>query len=89
MKVEEEKFKESSCHNVHRDNSSSDDEPKEVYAVELVWTVNVKLPTCSSLQLVQENRQGEIKFTFNVAKCDKIFVKYLKLATLNFLTQFL
>jgi hypothetical protein len=33
--------------------------------------------TCSSLQPVQKNQQ-EVKFTFNVAKCDKIFDKLLK-----------
>jgi hypothetical protein len=28
-------------------------------------------------------------FTFNVAKCDKIFMNYLRMVTLNFLIQFL
>jgi hypothetical protein len=37
----------------------------------------------SSLQPVQKNRQEEIKFTFNVAKCDRIFDELLKMATLN------
>ena len=33
---------------------------------------------CSSLQPVQKKRQEEIKFTFNVGKCDKIFDELLK-----------
>jgi hypothetical protein len=31
-----------------------------------------------SLQLVQKNRQEEVKFTFYVAKCDKIFDELMK-----------
>jgi hypothetical protein len=64
-----------SCHNVHIidcDQSSSDDETKDVYAVELVWADKAKPLACSSLQSVQKCRQEEVKFTFNVAKCDKI-----------------
>jgi hypothetical protein len=38
---------------------------------------------CSSLQPVQKNRQQEIKFTFNVAKYDKIFDDLVKMATLK------
>jgi hypothetical protein len=33
---------------------------------------------CSSLQPVQKKRQEEVKFTFNVGKCDKIFDELLK-----------
>jgi hypothetical protein len=68
-------------HNVHivdYDQSSSDDEPQKVYAAELVWPTKAKPPPCSSLQLVQKNQQEEVKFTFNVAKCDKIFDELLK-----------
>jgi hypothetical protein len=32
----------------------------------------------SSLQPVQKNQQEEVKFTFNVAKCDKIFDELVK-----------
>jgi hypothetical protein len=71
-------IQESSCHNEHRDNSSSNDEPKEVYVAELVWLAKVKLPICSSLYSVQKNWQGEAKFTFSVSKCDKIFDELLK-----------
>jgi hypothetical protein len=33
---------------------------------------------CSSLQPVQKKQQEEIKFKFNVGKCDKIFDELLK-----------
>jgi predicted nucleotide-binding protein len=52
---------------------SSDDESTDVYTTELVWTMKVESSACSSLQPIQKN-QREVKFTFNVAKCDK----YLK-----------
>jgi hypothetical protein len=68
-------------HNVHIvecDQSSSDDESKEVYAAEMVWPKQVKSLACFSLQPVQKKRQEEVKFTFNVGKCDKIFDELLK-----------
>jgi hypothetical protein len=68
-------------HNVHIvqcDQSRSDDESTEVYAAEMVWPKQAKSLACSSLQPVQKKRQEEIKFTFNVGKCDKIFDELLK-----------
>jgi hypothetical protein len=68
-------------HNVHIvecDQSSSDDESKEVYAAEMVWPKQAKFLACSSLQPIQKKWQEEVKFTFNVGKCDKIFDKLLK-----------
>jgi hypothetical protein len=62
---------------------SSDDESTHVYIVEFVWPTKAKSSACSSLQPVQKNRQEEVKFTFNVAKCDKIFDELLKMTTLN------
>jgi hypothetical protein len=49
-----------------------------VYVAELVWSTKDKPLSCSSLQLVQKNRQEEVEFTFNIAKCDKIFDELLK-----------
>ena len=63
-------------HLIERD--SSDDESTDVYTVEFIWPTKAKSSACSSLQPVQKNRQEEIKFTFNVAKCDKIFDELLK-----------
>jgi hypothetical protein len=68
-------------HNVHIvecDQSSSDDESTEVYAAEMVWLKQTKSLACSSLQSVQKKQQEEVKFTFNVGKCDKIFDELLK-----------
>jgi hypothetical protein len=62
---------------VERNQSSSDDESAEIYTSKLVWPSKAKPLACSSLQLVQKNRQ-EVKFTFNIAKYDKIFDGLLK-----------
>jgi hypothetical protein len=68
-------------HNVHiveHNQSSSDDELKEVYTAEIVWPEQAKSLACSSLQSVQKKQQEEVKFIFNVDKCDKIFDELLK-----------
>jgi hypothetical protein len=68
-------------HNVHiveHNQSSSDDEPKEVYTAKIVWPEQAKSLACSFLYPVQKKRQEEVKFTFNVGKCDKIFDELLK-----------
>jgi hypothetical protein len=68
-------------HNVHIvecDQSSSDDESTEVYTAEMVWPNQAKSSACSSLQPVKKKQQEEVKFTFNVGKCDKIFDELLK-----------
>jgi hypothetical protein len=44
----------------------------------MVWPKQAKSLPCSSLQTVQKKRQDEVKFTFNVGKCDKIFGELLK-----------
>jgi hypothetical protein len=44
----------------------------------MVWPKQAKSSACSSLQPVQKKRQEEVKFIFNVCKCDKIFDKLLK-----------
>jgi hypothetical protein len=69
------------CHNVHIvecDQSSSDDESTEVYATEMIWPKPAKSSACSSLEPVQKKWEEEVKFIFNVGKCDKIFDKLLK-----------
>jgi hypothetical protein len=76
------RFKETSksasrtIHLIERD--SSDDESVDVYTAEFVWPTKAKSSVCSSLQPVQKNQQEKIKFTFNVAKCDRIFDDLLK-----------
>jgi hypothetical protein len=61
---------------VECDQSSSDDESKKVYTAEMVWPKQDKSSACSSMQPVQKKQ--EVKFTFNVGKCDKIFNEILK-----------
>jgi hypothetical protein len=37
------------------------------------WESKSKPLVCSSLNLVSKSRQDEMRYTFNVAKCDRIF----------------
>jgi hypothetical protein len=70
-------------HLVDCNDSSSNNESKDMYVVELVWPAKTKPAVCSSLQPVQKNQQEEVRFTFNIAKCDKIFNKLLKSGNLK------
>jgi hypothetical protein len=69
-------------HLVECDPSSSDDKFVDVYTVKLVWPTKAKPLACSFLHPVQKNRH-EVKFTFNIAKCDKIFDELLKSGNIN------
>ena len=79
-------------HRHHRPNThaleyhsdSSDDESKEVYAVEFVWSPSDKPSTCSSLKPINKNRKEEIKFTFDVSKCERIFDELAKIGKIKF-----
>jgi len=62
----------------------SDDEDNEVYAVEFVWSSNDKPSTCASLKPIPKNRHDEIKYTFDVTKCDRIFDELAKLGKIKF-----
>ena len=61
------------------DSNCSDDEGKDVYATEFVWPSNDKPCTCGSVKPIHKNRQENMKFTFDVSKCDGIFGELLKL----------
>jgi hypothetical protein len=65
------------------DYESSGDESKEVYAAEFTWSSDDKANTCASLKPAHKSRQEEVKFTFNVAKCDRIFDELLKLVKIK------
>ena len=54
-----------------------DDEDNNVYAAEFAWPSNNKSCTCGSLKTIQKNQQDNIKFTFDVSKCDRIFDELL------------
>ena len=61
------------------DSNCSDDEGKDFHVTEFVWRSSDKPCTCGSLKTVQKNRQDNIKFTFDVSKCDRIFDELLRL----------
>jgi hypothetical protein len=70
--------------NMHMlDYDSSDDESKDVYAAEFTWSSNDKVNTCASLRPIHKNRQEEMKFTFDVSKCDRIIDELLKLGKIK------
>ena len=68
----------SNTHVVEYDSDSSSDEDKEVYIAEFVWPSAAKPSSCASLKPVQKNRKEEMKFTFDVSKCDRIFDELLR-----------
>ena len=68
----------SNTHILDHDSDSSDDDSKEVYAAEFVWPSKAKPGSVPSLKPIQKNRQDELKFTFDVSKCDRIFDELLK-----------
>jgi hypothetical protein len=63
-------------HNVNYvdcDFDSSSDESNNVYAAEFCWPSKARSYSCDAIKPVHKNQQEEIKFTFDVAKYDKIF----------------
>ena len=69
----------SNTHVVEYDSDSSSDEDKEVYTAEFVWPSAAKPSSCASLKPVHKNWKEEMKFTFDVSKCDHIFDELLRL----------
>ena len=68
----------SNTHVLDPDSDGSDDDSKEVYAAEFVWPSKAIPGSVPSLKPIQKNRQEELKFTFDVSKCDQIFDELLK-----------
>jgi len=68
----------SNTHILDHDSDSSYDDSKEVYAAEFVWPSKAKPSSVPSLKPIQKNQQEELKFTFDVSKCDRIFDELLK-----------
>jgi hypothetical protein len=79
MNKEKDNFKShrSNVHIIDYDSYSSNDSDKEVYAAEFVWPSKEKSYSCSSLKPASKGRQEEIKYTFVVSKCDRIFDELL------------
>ena len=69
---------------VEYDSDHSDDEG-DVFATEFVWPSKAKPFTCNDLKLIHKNRDEEMKFTFNIAKCDRILILYCRLRLLEYL----
>jgi hypothetical protein len=57
---------------VHVVEHSSDDESGKVLTTEFVWPLKAKSLTCDALKPTHKKWQDDIKYTFDVAKCDKI-----------------
>ena len=55
------------------ESNCSDDKGKDAYAAEFAWPSNDKACTYGSLKPFQKNQQDNIKFTFDVSKCDRVF----------------
>ena len=80
----ESKFKSDrlGMHMLHGD--SLDDWNSEVYAAKFVWSSSDKPITCASLKTIPKNRHDEIKYTFDVSKCDRILDELAKLGKIKF-----
>ena len=66
------------------DSDFSDDE-SNFYTAEFIWPSNTKPFTFQELKPIHKNHDDEMKFTFNIAKCDRIFdallqAKYIKIS---------
>jgi hypothetical protein len=59
-------------------NSENLDDEADIYTAEFVWPLKAKPYTCDALKPICKNREDEIKFSFDVAKCDRIFDAMLK-----------
>jgi hypothetical protein len=85
MNKEKDNFKSrrSNVHIIDYNSDSSNDSDKEVYVAEFVWPSKEKSYSCSSLKPASKGRQEEIKFTFDVSKCYRIFNELLKLGNIK------
>jgi hypothetical protein len=79
MRKEKEQYIscQSNLHFIERDliNLTDGDDPH----AEFVWPLKTKTYSCSSLKPVPKGRQEELKFTFDVSKCDRIFDELYRL----------
>jgi hypothetical protein len=63
------------CHvnTIEYSSDSSDDEEADVCIAEWSWGSKTKPFICSSLKPASKSQQDEMHYTFDVAKCDRIF----------------
>lgn len=63
-----------SVHMLEYESENSNDDDVDVCVAKWDWSSKSKPFVCSALKPVpQKNRQEEIKYTFDIAKCDRIF----------------
>ena len=62
---------------------SSYEERKVVYAAQFLGSSKDKPRTCASPQPIQKNQHDEIKFTFDVSKCDRMFDELVKIGKIK------
>jgi hypothetical protein len=70
-------------HFLNNNVDTSDDESGDVCVAEFAWSSKDKAHTCASLKPIYRNQRDEIKFTFDVSKCDKIFDELLSIKKLS------
>jgi hypothetical protein len=58
---------------VEHSSDSLDDESSEVLTTEFIWPSKAKSLAYDALKPIHKNRQDDIKYTFDVAKCDNFF----------------
>ena len=49
-----------------------------------MWSPNDKPSTCSSLKPINKTQKEEIKFTFDLSKCERIFDELANLGKIKF-----
>jgi hypothetical protein len=70
-------------HLLNYESDNLDDCDEDVYAAEFTWLSKDTPHTCASLKLVHINRQDEMKFTYDVGKCYKIFDELLRIGKIK------
>jgi hypothetical protein len=55
----------------------------EIYSAEFMWPSEDKSFSCASLKPASKGRREELRFTFDVSKCDHIFDEFLKLGNIK------
>jgi hypothetical protein len=58
---------------VEYSSESSDDEKDDMCVAEWNWESKSKTFVCSSLKSASKSQQDEMRYTFDIAKCDRIF----------------
>jgi hypothetical protein len=58
---------------VEYSSESSDDEEADMCVAKWIWGSKSKPFIYSSLKLASKSRQDEMRYTFDIAKCDRIF----------------